>query len=249
MKKVGLVLGGGGVRGAYQVGAIKALYELGFKCDVVTGTSVGALNALLVAQGNIDLLEEVWNNVDFENVMDYKHKLKNRSLETFVMAPLKGGFSLSPLGELVQKYIDEDVARNSKIKLGIVITENLKKYSPHRIEDIEKGRLCEYLLASCSAWPFLKKRKIDGKVAYDGYFSDNLPIKLAQDMGAEKIIAFDLVKGFRVKTDESNVLIIKPSNNMSFFLNFEKEVIDNCIEAGYKDVMSKKKEILEFLSN
>jgi predicted acylesterase/phospholipase RssA len=105
VNKVGLVLGGGGVRGAYQVGAIKALYELGFKCDIVTGTSVGALNALLVAQENIDLLEEVWNNVDFESVMDYKHKLKNKSLETFVMAPLKGGFSLSPLGELVKKYI------------------------------------------------------------------------------------------------------------------------------------------------
>jgi NTE family protein len=246
--KVGLVLGGGGVRGAYQVGAIKALYEIGFKCDIVTGTSVGALNALLVAQEDISVLEKVWYSVDFENVMDYKHKLKNKSLETFLMAPLKGGFSLSPLGELVEKHIDEEKVRNSNIKLGIVITENLKKYSPYTIDDIPKGKLNEYLLASCSAWPFLKKRKIDGKVAFDGYFTDNLPIKLAQDMGAKKIIAFDLVKGFRVKTDERNVLIIKPKN-MCFFLNFEKEIIDNCIEAGYNDVMSNREIILQFLSN
>jgi hypothetical protein len=68
-------------------------------------------------------------------------------------------------------------------------------------------------------------------------------------MGAEKIIAIDLVKGFRIKTDESNVLILKPSKNEHFFLNFERDVVDEIMELGYKDVMDKKEEIISFLEN
>ena len=196
MNKIGLVLGGGGVRGAYQVGAVKALYELGFRCEVVTGTSVGALNAFLIAQDDINLLEEVWKKVHFEHIMDYKHKTRKKGLETMIMAPLKGGFSLQPLENLIKEHVIEEKVRNSDIDVGIVITENFMKYRPYTLDQIPKNEIHHYLLASCSAWPFLKKRTIDGKTYYDGFFSDNLPIKLAQDMGAEKIIAIDLVKGF-----------------------------------------------------
>lgn len=48
--KYGLVLSGGGSKGAYESGCMKALQELGYHFDIVTGTSIGALNGLLVAQ-------------------------------------------------------------------------------------------------------------------------------------------------------------------------------------------------------
>ena len=52
--KVGLVLSGGGAKGAYQVGALKALQELGTTIDVVAGASIGALNgAVLVSAPSI----------------------------------------------------------------------------------------------------------------------------------------------------------------------------------------------------
>jgi predicted acylesterase/phospholipase RssA len=65
-KRVGLVLGGGGAKGAYQIGVWKALREKGFaKFDVIAGTSVGALNGALVANGDVAAAERVWREIEF----------------------------------------------------------------------------------------------------------------------------------------------------------------------------------------
>ena len=58
--KYGLVLSGGGSKGAYESGCMKALQELGYHFDIVTGTSIGALNGLLVAQEDYQKLYELW---------------------------------------------------------------------------------------------------------------------------------------------------------------------------------------------
>ena len=58
--KRALVLSGGGGRGAYQVGVLKALTELGIDFDVAFGTSVGGINAAFYAQGKLKRLEEIW---------------------------------------------------------------------------------------------------------------------------------------------------------------------------------------------
>ena len=63
MEKIGLVLEGGGSKGAYQVGVLKALLENGYRFDAVTGTSIGALNGAIPAQEGPDTLEEIWRGV------------------------------------------------------------------------------------------------------------------------------------------------------------------------------------------
>src|SRR5262245_17993672 len=64
-KRIGLVLCGGGAKGAYQVGVWKALREKGVtKFEIIAGTSVGALNAALVANGDIKRAEHVWEQID-----------------------------------------------------------------------------------------------------------------------------------------------------------------------------------------
>jgi predicted acylesterase/phospholipase RssA len=69
-KRVGLVLCGGGFKGAYQIGVWKALREIGFqKFDVIAGSSVGALNAVLVANGDVEATERVWQEI---NVMQWE---------------------------------------------------------------------------------------------------------------------------------------------------------------------------------
>ena len=68
-KKIALVLAGGGSLGAYQVGAIKALTELGFTFDIVTGTSIGALNGAFYASGMMDEAEKLWNSITANKVM------------------------------------------------------------------------------------------------------------------------------------------------------------------------------------
>ena len=69
-KEYGLVLDGGGARGAYQIGAWKALAEAGVKLNAVAGTSVGALNGALICMGDIENAENIWREMTFSSVMD-----------------------------------------------------------------------------------------------------------------------------------------------------------------------------------
>lgn len=68
--KRGLVLAGGGSKGAYQAGCIKALKELGYDFDLVTGTSIGALNGLLVVQEDYNTLYRLWDEITISEVLE-----------------------------------------------------------------------------------------------------------------------------------------------------------------------------------
>ena len=69
-KKLALVLSGGGAKGAYEIGVYKALKRLGKKPDIVTGTSVGALNGVLVVQDDYYKAVKLWKNISFSKVYD-----------------------------------------------------------------------------------------------------------------------------------------------------------------------------------
>ena len=76
-----LVLGGGGSRGAYQFGAIKALKELGYEYEIITGASVGALNALFLGHDKYDLLEKMWHTINFEMVINHNYKFHYQKIQ------------------------------------------------------------------------------------------------------------------------------------------------------------------------
>ena len=67
-----LVLEGGGAKGAYQIGAWKALKEAGVKINAVAGTSVGALNGALICMDDVDKALNLWENISYSKVMDEK---------------------------------------------------------------------------------------------------------------------------------------------------------------------------------
>ena len=71
---VGVVLEGGGARGSYQVGALKALYKCGIYPDAFVGTSIGSVNAAMCAQGDHKKLERIWNSISYNQ--DIKQRLK-----------------------------------------------------------------------------------------------------------------------------------------------------------------------------
>lgn len=75
-KKIGLVLAGGGGRGAYQIGVWKALRETGLEgyITAVAGSSVGGLNAALFTQGGLDKAEEIWRSISPEIILTSKFK-------------------------------------------------------------------------------------------------------------------------------------------------------------------------------
>ena len=68
-EKRALTLCGGGAKGAYEIGAVRALYELGEKFDIITGTSIGALTGAMLVQDDAEQLNRLWEGLSIRSVM------------------------------------------------------------------------------------------------------------------------------------------------------------------------------------
>ena len=123
----GLVLEGGGARGAYQIGAYKALKDLGMDFQGISGTSIGALNGAYIVQNNIDIMEEVWTRYDYTHFMnideqlyekyknvDFTPKNINHIIELMNKARKNQGIDITPLKKLLNDTLDENIVRSSK---------------------------------------------------------------------------------------------------------------------------------------
>ena len=73
----GLVLAGGGVRGAYQIGVWKALKELKIKVSAVSGVSIGAVNGALFVQGSKTKAERLWNKIAIDDIILLPKEMEN----------------------------------------------------------------------------------------------------------------------------------------------------------------------------
>ena len=93
-----LALEGGGAKGAYQIGAWKALREAGVKINAVAGTSVGALNGALIVMGDLDKAEDIWKNIRYSQVMDVDDDTMARLL--------KGSVKLDELDAVARQMVD-----------------------------------------------------------------------------------------------------------------------------------------------
>lgn len=249
--KRAIVLSGGGGKGAYQIGVWKALRKLHIKYDIVTGTSVGALNGAFMVQKDYKNALKVWKNMSFKSVYnkDIKEDLSTKEgKKELVSMYAKGividkGMDVENLENLLLKYLDENKVRKSKIDYGL-ITFNLTTLKAMTFvkKDIPKGKLKDYMMASATCYPVFKKKEIDKNIYIDGGVYDNLPINLAISMGANQIIAIDLrAIGIKQKIKEANcdIVTITPKNKINSFLVFEKEASERAIKYGYNDTMKK----------
>ena len=241
-----VVLSGGGSKGSYQIGVWKALRKLKIKYDIVTGTSVGALNGALMVQNKFHKAYKLWKEINMSTLFgeDVQNpKTKKELVKIYRTNFFKnGGMEVVELQNLVDKNINKDTFFKSKINYGLV-TINLSGKKALQLEKskIKQEKLSDYLIASASCYPAFQAKDIDGKKYIDGGMFDNLPINLAVKLGADEIIAVDLcapgVKQ-RVK-DKKNLKIttIKPNNKLSNFLNFNEEEAKINIKYGYNDAM------------
>lgn len=239
---LGIVLSGGGARGAYEIGFWKAIRRLHIKYDIVTGTSVGALNGAMMVQKSYHKAYKIWKYIEQKQIVDNIESYDKRVLIKFYLRSFfKGGASVSGLEKIVQNAVNEKKFFKSKVDFGIV-TYNLSKVKPLIVKknEMKNGYLHHYILASSTCFPFFKVKNIDENKYIDGGFYDNLPINLAIDMGATDIIAVDLkAVGFkkRVKSKNVNSIIISPRNNIGSFLEFDYNYSRKSISFGYNDTM------------
>ena len=166
-----LVLAGGGARGSYQVGVWRALIELGWRPQIITGTSVGSLNGAMFALDLYETARDMWLTIRSQDVMELPAEDAPLSeLHAFLKdAVTQGGMDVTPLEEIVERVLDEEKLRKSPIRLGLVTVEQKTlKARELPLEDIPEGKVKDYLLASAACFPALRAHTIDGVSYLDG---------------------------------------------------------------------------------
>ena len=244
-----VVLGGGGSKGAYQIGVWQALRELGLDYQVVTGTSVGALNGALMAQGEFEAAYALWWEMDNARVMEgipsAGDTLDSRLAvyRAFVREMVtKGGLDISPLEATIRDILDEEKLRQSGVEYGIV-TVDMSTLKPVELflRDMPPGSVADYMIASASCFPAFKPRTIEKARFIDGGYYDNLPVGMATRAGValSEIWAVD-VDGIGVKRSfrpEVPLHTVRSCWDLGNFLIFEKDQCRRNIRLGYLDAM------------
>jgi NTE family protein len=246
MDKYAITLAGGGSKGIYEIGAWKALKELGIEYEAVTGTSIGAINGAFMVQGDLMKAYDMWHNIRMdqcirlpENVELTSDNLLDRQYKGMLIKEVvaHGGIDQSPLLDLLAQYIDLDAVYESAVDFGLC-TYSLKNRSSRKVwrSDIPRDQFFRYLLAS-AALPGLRSVKLDDHIYLDGGFGDNLPFDMLRRRGLRNIIAIDLrpVKNRPITTDRIRITHICNSMDLGGTLDLSPSILTRNFELGYLD--------------
>ncbi len=222
--KIGLVLSGGGARGFAHIGALRVLEELGIPVDYVAGTSMGSIIGGLYAAGySVEELEKVITEVDWDEVFSDTPprelwsflKKRQSSKYLFGLGFTQKGFSL-PTGVTKGQKISTLFSFLTMPVSGIEHFDDLP--IPYRAvaADIETGEevvldhgtLAEAMRASMSVPGVFTPVEIDGHLLVDGGIVKNLPVDVAQAMGADIVIAVDVSSGLASREELGNPFAI-----------------------------------------
>lgn len=192
-----LVLSGGGSKGALQAGLYRALCELGVRPDLVVGASVGALNGALIAAGvGPRTLAEGWGRTSRPDLfrVDWSVLWKWTSAQ--------GLFSASRFRRFVEDRVPSPTFEELEIPLHVVAT-HLTAGEACRLSE---GDLPEAIHASCAVPGLLPPVALHGGIPHiDGSLGDNLPITVARELGARRILAMSCRTCDRCEIDDPSL--------------------------------------------
>lgn len=180
-KNIGIVLSGGGAKGAFELGALdvilKKIEEDGDKLVSVSGTSIGSFNGAFLAAGQFDFLKETWMSWDNNSPIN----------ETFILGPYIGlllhGYMIpnEPLRNFLTKTLDIEALKKSdidylntrvRIKDGeLLFGGNFDRESKPNYEYVNE------ILASMAFIPARKEVRVKGEYCADGGFRECVPVK------------------------------------------------------------------------
>ncbi|MDY0295034.1 MAG: patatin-like phospholipase family protein [Acholeplasmataceae bacterium] len=254
MSKIGLALGGGGARGSYQIGVLKALEEAHILHDIehISGTSIGAINTLMImAKLSYEKMIDIWEMINNSDI--YGHKLEKLKFDKV------GLFSLKDMYDKLCEQVSLSEIRESKIQ-GYVTAAKIRKGSMieqvllHRMEkevfhlnDVEDPH--KAVLASASIPVLFGSTEINDTFYVDGGTIDNCPIQPLIDQGCDIIIAVPIDGRFHPKKYEhQNITLINMEAKKLFsitmidILDFKPEDVKHKSNYGYmmaKTMLSK----------
>lgn len=205
--KIGLVLGGGGAKGAYQIGVLRALkeYKLLKHVNCISATSIGALNSMKVLDNDIDGAIEIWSNVSKDIALSkssWTSKIRTKSI-----------FSREGFIKLANEKINFEKVSKSKIECYIVATPLTKKIkdapTEFKVNGKSKDEIMSYLLAS-SAIPIVFEPVVINGIKYmDGFGVSNTPVETLKNKGCNIIFVIPLKESSDawLYSDENTLII------------------------------------------
>lgn len=253
--KVGLALSGGGVRGSYQIGAFYALKESGIKFDAIVGTSIGSFNGAMIASHHEKELLKFWQTIDMSKFLEIDPILKDKKINLSKIESIlkttsdkikNNGFNIKPLRDELNNILKENKLRRSNINFGLVTLKSTDlKPIKIFIKDMPKGKVIEYILASCYLPIFKKEKMIDDDYYLDGGFVDNCPVQMLEELGYKKIYTIDLKALGIVKSvkRDTEIISIRPYKNLGSILTTDEALIKNNIKQGYYDALKALKKL------
>ncbi|MBE5894170.1 MAG: patatin-like phospholipase family protein [Lachnospiraceae bacterium] len=242
-KEYGLVLSGGGGKGAYQVGALQVLDEMGIlpKIKAVSGSSVGCLNMALLAQNNMEQMVSVWDNIDYRDFV---------SPDELGFVPGQEGdgmFSREGLKRIIREKITLEYLASPAVRYFATVCrkneagETLLEYVYLNDQPRDKAEL--YLLATSAVPVLYDSVEINGNAYFDGGLKDNCPVLPVYNCGIRDIIVISLDYRFTLDTTQypgANFYVLRPSTNLdlntvSGTVDFSKEGAAYRKKLGYLD--------------
>jgi predicted acylesterase/phospholipase RssA len=245
-----LVLGGGGAKGVYHLGAWRALNELGIPIEAIVGNSIGAVMGAFMALDKGPQLEEIANNIGLNKILKIPEELIEKGQfqwkkgtwksfrQLFQDIRKNGGLDTTPMREVLEKHIDEGKLRSGQRDFGLV-TFNLSDRKPMElfIEDIPSGQLVDFLMAS-SAFPGFAGPDIDGKRYIDGGLHDNLPLEMAKKRGYRRFIVVDISAGSNARKldlTQTETILITSREKLGGVFSFDRDFLQRYTRMGYLD--------------
>ncbi|MUK63701.1 serine protease [Aliivibrio fischeri] len=224
--KIGLVLAGGGAKGAAHIGVLKALEEMHIPIDYITGTSMGAYVGGLYASGmSADEIEAFidtvdWNSGFVDKVERSERQIRDKEYEDRYQIGTDIGFSFTELkapkgfvqGQTMAKILrttsDNIPYLNSFDELPIpfrAVATDIEKLEP---VVLDKGNLAEAMMASMSVPGALPPAEYEGRLLVDGGVVNNMPVDVVREMGADIVIAVDIGSDYLEADDISSYLSV-----------------------------------------
>lgn len=198
----GLVLGGGGAKGAYQIGVWHCLEELSIHYTMMSGTSVGALNGGLILQGELEVAEEMWQSIATEKILSLPFdktdeytmgKLVNKIQLLTKTAIQSKGVSTEPLLNLIKELMNPEKIFNKEIEFFVVTTATPKmEERVVSLKNMTQETLPLWLLASSSFFPAMAACQINGTYYVDGGYRNNVPRDVLLNRGATELLVIDV---------------------------------------------------------
>ncbi|MFH0993514.1 MAG: patatin-like phospholipase family protein [bacterium] len=261
MQKIGLCLSGGGSRGAYQIGAAKALAELGIleRIEAFAGTSIGAVNAALLATLSPEAAFQLWQDVSPDEIKATEGTFRRIMKERMAIFD-KGFYNIDPLEKRLRSTLDLAKLKSREVYVTLsdggsvneslfglvrtafrhfVMNDSKVLYCP--LADQKDADVIRMILASCSL-PAVFPAVVDHeRKYYDGGLYDNIPVHPLAAGGCTDVIILHLWRmDLFDKAAFPGIVFheIRHAGSLGATLNFDPKRAEILFNYGYEDTIA-----------